>query len=243
MQASQQTYEDTQVQSPQPIWPQEQLPIGVHNIEFSWDRFCRHDGGYMRVIFRDLTDDPNTKVKHPHHGFIEHKGRLLPLWRGFPNAEGEHESIRSTQIPEGEYKIIGGWTHPYTFWFKEYLGKAEILGTNNEEGRLYLRAMARIDNETLTMYRDPAAPPHKIVEGVVREKTHNRLCYRRATEEWRLRDERLEWNHPDALVFTKSYKGDLNAEWHANDSVAHIYHNGYAIIDKDDVAHLYDTEL
>ena len=213
MQASQQTYEDTQVQSPQPIWPQEQLPLGVHNIEFSWDRFCRHDGGYMRVIFRDLADDPDAKVRHPYHGYVE------------------------------DGKQYGGWVHPYTWWFKEYLGKAQILGTNNEKGRLYLRAMAQIDDETLTTWRDLLAPRHEEVEGVRREKTHNRLCYRRATEEWRLRDERKDWNDPNALVFTKSYKGDLNSEWHANDSVAHIYHNGYAIIDKNDVAHLYDTEL
>ena len=213
MQVSQQVYEETQYQSPQPIWPQESLPVGIHNIEFSWDRFCRHDGGYMRVIFRDLADDPDAKVRHPYHGYVEYG------------------------------KQYGGWVHPYTWWFKEYLGKAQILGTNNEKGRLYLRAMAQIDDETLTTWRDLLAPRHEEVEGVRREKTHNRLCYRRATEEWRLRDERLEWNHPDALVFTKSYKGDLNAEWHANDSVAHIYHNGYAIIDKNDVAHLYDTEL
>ncbi len=232
MLAHPETYEDTQVQSPQPIWPQEQLPLGVHNIEFSWDRFCRHDGGYMRVIFRDLTDDPNVKVKHPHHGFIQYDGRHLP-----------YEAIDALQLSEGEYEVIGGWAHPYTFWFKEYLGKAEILGTNNEEGRLYIRAMAQINGETLTMWRDPNAPPHAEVDGVRREKTHNRLCYRRATEEWRLRDERLDWNHPNALVFTKSYVGDLNAEWHANDSIAHIYHNGYAIIDENDVAHLYDTEL
>ena len=157
------------------------------------------------------------------------------------------------QIPAGIHNIELSWDRKKGYmriviggerwWFKEYLGKAQVLSCDNKRGRLNLRAMARIDNETLTMYRDPAAPPHKVVEGVVREKTHNRLCYRRATEEWRLRDERLEWNHPDALVFTKSYKGDLNAEWHANDSVAHIYHNGYAIIDKNDVAHLYDTEL
>jgi len=213
MQASQQTYEDTQVQSPQPIWPQEQLPLGVHNIEFSWDRFCRHDGGYMRVIFRDLADDPDAKVRHPYHVYVE------------------------------DGKQYGGWVHPYTWWFKEYLGKAQILGTNNEKGRLYLRAMAQIDDETLTTWRDLLAPRHEEVGGVRREKTHNRLCYRRATEEWRLRDERKDWNDPNALVFTKSYVGDLNSEWHKNDSVAHIYHNGFAIIDKDDVAHLYDTEL
>jgi len=164
-----------------------------------------------------------------------------PIGEQPPIPAGVHNIELSWDRRRGYMRIIIGGTH--SWWFREFLGKAQVLSCDNKRGRLNLRAMARIDNETLTMYRDPAAPPHKIVEGVVREKTHNRLCYRRATEEWRLRDERLEWNHPDALVFTKSYKGDLNAEWHANDSVAHIYHNGYAIIDKDDVAHLYDTEL
>ena len=60
------------------------------------------------------------------------------------------------------------------------------------------------------------------------------------TQEWRLRDERMDWNHPDALRFTQNYVGDLVAEWHMADSIAHIYHNGYSIIDKDDVAHLYE---
>ena len=135
--------------------------------------------------------------------------------------------------------VIGGWE----WWFKEYLGKAQVLSCDNKRGRLNLRAIAQIQGETLIMWRDPDAPPHEEVEGVRRKTTHNRLCYRRATEEWRLRDERMDWNHPEALVFTKSYVGDLNAEWHKNDSVAHIYHNGFAIIDANDVAHLYDTEL
>ena len=75
--------------------------------------------------------------------------------------------------------VIGG----ERWWFKEYLGKAQVLSCDNKRGRLNLRAMARIDNETLTMWRDPNAPPHEEVEGVRREKTHSRLCYRRATEE------------------------------------------------------------
>lgn len=179
MLASQEVYEDAQIQSAKPIGPQAPIPPGVHDIELSWDR----RKGYMRVII-----------------------------------EGQK------------------------YWFKEFLGKAQVLNCDSKRGRLNLRAIAQINGETLTMWRDPDAPPHKEVEGIRREKTHNRLCYRRATEEWRLRDERMG-NHPDALIFTKSYVGDLNAEWHANDSIAHIYHNGFAIIDENDVAHLYDTEL
>ena len=163
-----------------------------------------------------------------------------PIGPQAPIPPGVHNIELSWDRKKGYMRIVIGGER---WWFKEYLGKAQVLSCDNKRGRLNLRAMARIDNETLTMYRDPAAPAHKIVEGTVREKTHNRLCYRRPSQEWRLRDERMDWNHPDALVLTKSYVGDLNAEWHANDSVAHIYHNGRATITQDGVAHLYDTEL
>jgi len=157
-----------------------------------------------------------------------------------PIPAGVHDIELSWDRKRGYMRVI---IDGKTWHFKEYLGKAKVTGTDNKRGRIYLRAMARIDGETLTTYRDPAAPPHPEVVGLRRESTHNRLCYRRQSQEWRLRDERKDWNDPNALVFTKSYVGDLNAEWHKNDSVAHIYHNGFAIIDANDVAHLYDTEL
>ena len=163
-----------------------------------------------------------------------------PIGPQAPIPAGVHDIELSWDRHKGYMRVI---IEGQKYWFKEYLGKAQVLSCDNKRGRLNLRAIAQIHGETLTMWRDPNAPPHEEVEGIRREKTHNRLCYRRATEEWRLRDERMDWNHPEALVFTKSYKGDLNAEWHANDSIAHIYHNGYAIIDENDVAHLYDTEL
>ena len=156
-----------------------------------------------------------------------------------PIPAGIHDIELSWDRKRGYMRLI---IDGKTWHFKEYLGKAEVTGTDNTRGRIYLRAMARIDGETLTTYRDPLAS-HPEVEGERRESTHNRLCYRRQSQEWRLRDERMEWNHPEALKFTKSYVGLLNAEWHMADNVAHIYHNGFAIIDKDDVAHLYDTEL
>jgi hypothetical protein len=162
-----------------------------------------------------------------------------PIGPQAPIPAGVHDIELSWDRRKGYMRVI---IEGQKYWFKEFLGKAQVLNCDSKRGRLNLRAIAQIDGETLTMWRDPNAPPHKEVDGVRREKTHNRLCYRRATEEWRLRDERMG-NHPDALIFTKSYVGDLNAEWHVNDSIAHIYHNGFAIIDKDDVAHLYDTEL
>ena len=162
-----------------------------------------------------------------------------PIGPQAPIPPGVHDIELSWDRRKGYMRIV---IDGEKWWFKEYLGKAQVLSCDNKRGRLNLRAIAQINGETLTMWRDPDAPPHENVTGRIRKKTHNRLCYRRATEEWRLRDERMG-NHPDALIFTKSYVGDLNAEWHANDSIAHIYHNGYAVIDKDDVAHLYDPEL
>jgi hypothetical protein len=157
------------------------------------------------------------------------------------------------QIPAGVHNIELSWDRNVgymrivisgsTWHFKEYLGKAQVLGTENRRGRLHLRAMAQLDGETLIMYRDPTAKAHPSVAGLRRDQTHNRLCYRRASLDWRLRDERMPWDHPEALKFVKSYLGDMSAEWNQNDPVAHIYHNGYVIIDGDDVAHLYDPDI
>ena len=179
-----------------------------------------------------------NEVTADHEG--EQYQSTSPLPPQDPIPPGVHDIELSWDRRRGYMRVIIGGK---TWWFKEYLGKAQVLSCDNRRGRLNLRAMAQINGETLTMWRDPNAPPHEKVEGNRREKTHNRLCYRRLSQEWRLRDERLPWNHPDALVLTKSYVGDLNAEWHANDTIAHIYHNGYAIIDKNDVAHLYDPGL
>lgn len=174
------TYEDAQYQSDASIGPQAPIPVGVHDIELSWDR----RQGYMRIVIGDQR-----------------------------------------------------------WWFKEFLGKAQLVGTDNVRGRINLRAMATLDGDTLIMYRAPDASPHQLVDGTKRDTTHNRLCYRRAGREWRLRDARLPWDHPDALVFADSYVGDLSAEWNRRDQVAHIYHNGYTVVDKDNVAHFYDPDL
>jgi len=155
-------------------------------------------------------------------------------------------------IPAGTHNIELSWDRAAgymrvviegrTWHFKEFLGKAVVVGTDNQRGRINLRGMARLDDETLTLYRPPNAPPHKLVSGTRRDSTHNRLCYRRSSHDWRLRDERRPAS-PDALVFAKSYVGDLSAEWDRRDSIAHIFHNGWAVIDENNIAHLYDPDL
>ena len=198
----------TQVQSPQPIWPQGEVPAGVHNFELSLDRHARADGAYMRVIFRDLSAHPSAVARHPYHS--------------------------------------RGTAHPYTWWFKEVLGDAQVTSTDNREGRINMRGMAILVGERLILYRDPEALPHPEVEGIRREVTHNRLCYRRAGFDWRLRDERKTRenpNDPSNLVFVEGYVGDLHVEWPTDDVIGHIFHNGYVIIDQDNIAHFYDPGL
>ena len=160
-----------------------------------------------------------------------------PIGPQEPIPAGVHDIELSWDRKRGYMRVI---ICGKTWHFKEFLGKAQVTSCDSKRGRINLRAMARIDGETLTVYRDPSAPYHPEVAGERRESTHNRLCYRRQSQEWRLRDERMPWEHPEALRFTKDYVGDLNAEWHMADSVAHIYHNGRATITADGVAHLYE---
>ena len=156
---------------------------------------------------------------------------------------GFHDIELSWDRKAGYMRII---IEGYTWHFKEYLGKAHIVHTNNKDGRIHIYAKAQIEGDTMHMWRDKNAPLHPVVEGDIRPDTFNRLCYRRwesngtPAQEWRLRDERMAWNNPEALKFTKNYFGDGVFEWHMADSIAHVYHNGYAIIDKNDVAHLYE---
>ena len=163
-----------------------------------------------------------------------------PIGPQEPIPTGVHSIELSWDRSRGYMRVIIGGK---TWWFKEYLGKAVIVGTDNGRGRITLRAMARLDGEVLTMYRPPDAKPHGMVEGLERKRTHNRLCYRRSSQDWRLRDERLPWNDPDALKFVTTYVGDLSAEWNGLDKIAHIYHNGTAVIDDQHICHLYDPDL
>ena len=157
------------------------------------------------------------------------------------------------QIPAGVHNIELSWDRKagymrvvigsQTWWFKELLGKCIVVGTDNQKGRIHIRGMARLDDETLTLYRPPQAPVHPLVKGTERQTTHNRLCYRRSNADWRVRDERRP-EAADALTFVRSYVGDLSVEWNGADRVAHVYHNGFVIVDDENkVAHLYDPEL
>tara|TARA_Y100000310_G_C20475934_1_gene712409 strand:+ start:221 stop:760 length:540 start_codon:yes stop_codon:yes gene_type:complete len=155
-----------------------------------------------------------------------------PIGPQDPIPPGVHDIELSWDRKKGWMRII---IDGKTWYFKEFLGRCQIVSTDNNRGRINIRAVAVLNGETLTMHRDPNAGPHKVIDGVVRPKTHNRLCYRRMRQDWRLRDE-----HTGDLVFCNGYVGDMNCEWLAQDTVGHIYHNGWTTIDENGLAHLYD---
>ena len=130
-----------------------------------------------------------------------------------------------------------------TWYFKELLGKAQLLFTDNQKGRLYLKAVPLLQGETLYLYRDPESVPHERVEGEILAPTNNRLCYNRHDVCWRIRDERKPWMDDTSRRLVTQYIGDISIEWNRDDTVAHIFHKGQIIIDDNNVAHLYDFEL
>lgn len=61
--------------------------------------------------------------------------------------------------------------------------------------------------------------------------SHWRMCYRRAHEDWRLRNE-----ENGDLYHVLNYEGDFNMNWF--DGHSHFFHDGPIFMDKDHVAHL-----
>ena len=172
--------------------------------------------------------------------------RPIPVQPPVPT--GVHDMILSWDLEHGWMKLrIDG----VVWFFKELLGKAVVLGTNTNVGRIHLRGMAASAGDTLTLYRDPKAEPHPVVEGLEIDKTYNRMCYFREQKVWRLRDEDKtaryhaegkDVHSPDVIKYVKSYKGDGVLSWAFSDQFAHVYHEGRVIIDENNVAHLYDPD-
>ena len=174
-----------------------------------------------------------------------------PIGPQDPIPEGVHDCELSWDRKKGWMRLI---IDGRSWWFKEFVGRCQVVSTNNEKGRLNIRASARIDGDILRMWRDPDAKPHPRVDGVLRRKTQNRLCYRRVQRDFRVNDDGTARNGfadrtPDTnstpikerkLVYVQSYVGELAILWNRLDSVAHIYHMGETIIDDNNVAHLYD---
>jgi hypothetical protein len=158
-----------------------------------------------------------------------------------------------SQIPAGVHDIELSWDRHKGYmriiinrekwWFKELLGKAVATYADSEKGRLHFYGMARIDGETLTLYRPPDAEPHPVVVGLVRSPSLYRTCYRRSDQKWRARDERMPWNAEGAMIVVNDVVGDFAVEWRVADKVAHIFHRGWEIIDDKGICHLYDPDL
>jgi hypothetical protein len=181
--------ESAQFQNPAPIGPQSQIPLGVYDMEVSWD-LGKETGkeGYMSV-----------------------------------RAAGSR------------------------WWFKEIIGTAVLNGTNNAIGRIKITAKGKLNGEQLTLWRPNNAPPHPMVRGERRDVSYNRVCYFRAEQQWRLRDEYPKQNplcekqHRtyqelrqcigcNKYVELPGYVGDWTVEWPEEDYVAHLFHKGFVVI-------------
>lgn len=143
-------------------------------------------------------------------------------------------------IPGGVHNMLVSWdrTQGYMsvraadgrWWFKEMLGSALLVGADNAHGRLHVLAKGQIKGEQLVLWRPSNASPHPMVRGTRRRITYNRLCYFRARKEWRLRDNNMQPDHPDALRVLPGYVGDWTIEWPLQDPVAHLFHQGFTVI-------------
>lgn len=134
-----------------------------------------------------------------------------------------------------------------TWYFKELMGKAQLLSADSERGRLHIRAIPFLDGDTLYLARDPESVLHEpLEESAISEtlrQTNNRLCYNRHETCWRIRDERKPWMDESSRRLVVNYVGDIAIEWNHDDVIAHIFHKGVIVLDTDNVAHLYDPEL
>ena len=134
-----------------------------------------------------------------------------------------------------------------TWYFKELMGKAQLLSADSERGRLYIRAIPFLDGDTLYLARAPESVAHERLEeddiAESLQKTNNRLCYNRQETCWRIRDERKPWMDNSSRRLVADYVGDISIEWNRDDIVAHIFHKGEILLDNENVAHLYDAEL
>ena len=134
-----------------------------------------------------------------------------------------------------------------TWYFKELMGKAQLLSADSERGRLYIRAIPFLAGATLYLARAPESVAHaRLEEDDIAEslqKTNNRLCYNRQETCWRIRDERKPWMDNSSRRLVADYVGDISIEWNRDDIVAHIFHKGEILLDNENVAHLYDAEL
>lgn len=112
------------------------------------------------------------------------------------------------------------------WYFKEFAGKASIVGTDNPEGVIIMRVRgAELAGEMMQLWRPSVqeVPAQQQPEGRLLPKSTYRLCYRRAHYDWRVRDEEMDWFDPDSLHFVAGYVGDLVGSWF-NDPLAHIFH-------------------
>ena len=196
----QRSYEDQQFLNQRQSLPKQvEVPSGAHKLRFSWSRTT----GWMRAE--------------------------IPVYESLLVSRLVNEDGSPMRDPQG-LPIVDVAGNPLQNWgrwyFKEFAGKAVIEGTDNSKGVILMHvSRAVLDGDMMALRRPTVeeVPPQAQVAGRLMPQATYRLCYRRDHDDWRIRDESMTWDDPDALHFVTGYKGDLVGTWF-NDPMAHIFH-------------------
>ncbi len=134
------------------------------------------------------------------------------------------------------------------WWFKKADGEATVVGGNPLSGRIEMRGECTLEGET--MYLWDTTEDHEDdwlyetsledLPGTVLHPSQYRICYRRANEDWRCRDENRPFYDIEALRHITDVRGRIRLNW--LDHGSHIFHQGSIYIDENEVAHLLNPD-
>ena len=152
---------------------------------------------------------------------------------------------RPTDGTPGRFRWrLDGWEDGDPEWLVDRIaGPIQAVGHDPVKGHLKLRGyMTLRDTEHGTVAYCERDSDDNIIdlatfdpESTYLPYSHYRLCAAKGTENWRLRDERT-----GTLTMVKSYDGKLELNWF--DGGPHVFHDGWAVVDKDGTATLYDAD-
>jgi len=106
-------------------------------------------------------------------------------------------------------------------WCSEAEGLCEMVGTDNETGRLHVAVDGlEVEGEFVRAVQEVQEVQLPLGAVELEGAGYWRLCYRRAQQDWRVRDE----NGSGKVTFVNTYKGQVGLDWH--DHAAHLFHKG-----------------
>lgn len=131
--------------------------------------------------------------------------------------------------PEGS----GAW------YCKQIAGHSRLVSVDSAQGRINLRCRCQLQGDQVSLYYPKEGPypmDPESIKGIRLPHSHWRLCYYRQGLMWRLFDERRR-----QLTLVKGYTGNICLNW--LDTMPHVFHDGYVILDPEGIAHFIDPAV